>query len=93
MPQSRTMKENAFQLSLLTVKYLRTQRKYFSLTSSKQLLKLMSTSYYLTNLTKLKWGERDLHIDRATATFARDQSLAMAKFLMGSVHESVEQRN
>ncbi len=92
-PHSKSMTENAFQLSVVTVKYLRTQGRFLSRHSSRQLLKLLSTSYYLTNLSKLKWGERDTHIDKATAVLARDQSLAMAKFLMSSVRENVSLRN
>jgi hypothetical protein len=32
-------------------------------------------------------GDRDLHVDYATATFARDQALAISKFLFGSLSE------
>lgn len=89
MPHSKSMTQNAFQLSVVTVKYLRTKSKYLSRHSPRQLLKLLKTSYYLTNLTKTKWGK----IDKATAVFARDQSLAMARYLMTSVHEDISSKN
>lgn len=89
MPQSKSMTQNAFQLSVVTVKYLRTHGKFFTRQSSRQLMKLLKTSYYLTNLSKLKWG----NIDKTTAVFARDQSLAMARFLMSSTKESVVAKN
>ena len=80
MPQSRALPRNAFQLSLMTIRLLRKQYK------ARHLFDVLKSTYYITNLSGEKYGDRDLHIDLATATFARDQALAISEFLFGSLN-------
>lgn len=92
IPSSTSVRKNAFQLSVEVVRYVRINRKYFRIRKSRYLMKMLSASYYLTNLSKLRYGARDIHVDLATAQYARDQSIAIAKFLMGSVREHSEKQ-
>jgi hypothetical protein len=86
MPQAKTMRRNAFQLSLLTVRYMRKRRK-LTLKRTRQLFNLLRSTYFITNLSYPRYADRDLHVDLATATFARDQALAISNFLFGSLSE------
>ena len=86
MPQAKTMRRNAFQLSLLTVRYMRKRRK-LTLKRTRQLFNLLRSTYFITNLSYTRYADRDLHVDLATATFARDQALAISNFLFGSLSE------
>jgi len=86
MPQTKTIRRNAFQLSLLTVRYLRTRQK-LTLQRTRQLFDMLRTTYFITHLSGTRYADRDLHVDLATATFARDQALAISKFLFGSLRE------
>lgn len=88
-PQSKTFRQNAFQLSIAVVKYLRTRRK-LTVRRTRKLFEMLRSTYYLTNLSLQKSGDRDLHVDLAMATYARDQALAISKFLVGSMQEESE---
>ena len=90
LPTSSSLRKNAFQMSIEVVKHVRFNRRFFKIRKSTYLMRLLSTSYYLTNLSKLRYGQRDLHVDLATAQYARDQSLAISRFLMGTVVEDSE---
>lgn len=81
-PQSKTLRRNAFQLSLLTVRYLRHQYK------SVHLFNVLRSTYYITHVSGSRYGDKDLHIDLATATFARDQALAISNLLFGSIKKA-----
>ena len=91
MPHTRTIRHNAFQLSLLTVKYMRARRT-LTMQRTRQLFNMLRSTYYLTNLSGTKFADRDLHVDLATATFARDQAMAISKFLFGSLSEEQKYR-
>jgi hypothetical protein len=86
MPQTKTFRRNAFQLSILTVRYLRTRRK-LTLRRTRQLFDLLRSTYFITHVSSTSQGDRDLHVDLATATYVRDQALAISKFLFGSLNE------
>lgn len=87
VPNSKSVKKNAFQLSLEVVRYLRTRPDWFTFKRSRQMFAMLKTTYFLTKLSNTRFADRDLHLDLATATFARDQSLAIARFLFGSVRD------
>jgi hypothetical protein len=78
-PNSRTLRRNAFQLSLLTIQHLRNQYK------SVHLFNVLRSTYFITHISGSRYGDKDLHIDLATATFARDQALAISNLLFGSM--------
>ena len=88
-PQTKTLRQNAFQLSIAVVKYLRSRK--LSFTRTRQLFNLLRSTYAITNLSTRNYGDRDLHADLATATFARDNALAMSQFLFGYVKENENQ--
>ena len=90
MPSSKYINQNAFQLSVSIVKYL---RKYPRISGfkSKHLFSMLSTSYYLTNLSRKKTGDRELHVDLAMATFARENALAISRLIMGSLMNHSEE--
>ena len=88
LPNSKWLKKNAFQLSIEVVRYFRKHPEWFTFRRSRQLIAMLKTTYYLTNLSNMRYADRDLHLDLATATYARDQSLAIARFLCGSVREN-----
>jgi hypothetical protein len=87
IPSSKSLKKNAFQLSIEVVRYFRKSPDWFTFKRSRQMLAMLRTTYYLTKLSSMRFADRDLHLDLATATYARDQSLAIARFLFGSVRE------
>jgi len=89
MPQTKPFRHNAFQLCVMSVKYLRTSRN-LTLNRTRLLFDMMRTTYFITNLSGTRHGDRDLHVDLATATFARDQALAISKFLFGTLSEEAE---
>jgi len=86
MPQTRYFRQNAFQLSIQVVRYMRSG-KALSFRRTRMLFGMLRSSYYLTTLSSHKFGDRDVHVDLATATFARDQARSIAKFLFGSLSE------
>jgi hypothetical protein len=51
---------------------------------------MLRCTYFITNLSGTRYADRDLHIDLATATYARDQALAISKFLFGTLREESE---
>ena len=89
LPQTLIVKRNAFQLSVLTVKHLRTRQK-LTVRRARQLFDMLRGTYYITHMSSTTVGDRDLHVDLATATYARDQALAISKFLFGSLSEESE---
>lgn len=89
MPQTKTFRHNAFQLCVMSVKYLRNSRK-MTLHRTRLLFDMLRSTYFITNLSGKRYGDRDLHVDLATATFARDQALAISKFLFGTLSEETE---
>ena len=86
VPQTETVRRNAFQLSILTVKHLRTRRT-LTVKRARQLFDMLRSTYYITRMSSTSFGDRDLHVDLATATFARDQALAISTFLFGTINE------
>lgn len=87
MPQTKTFRQNAFQLSVMTVRYMRSSRK-LTVHRTRQLFEMLRSTYFITNLSRTRYADRDLHVDLATATFARDQALAISKFLFGTLANS-----
>ena len=85
LPNYVLVKKNAFQLSIEAVKYLHGKTGFWQFRRSGQLFQLVRTTYHLTTLSTLKYGDRDAHIDRATAEFARDQSIAISKLLIAYI--------
>lgn len=86
VPQSKVIKNNAFQLSLVVVRYMRGRRS-LTVKRTQQLFGILRSTYAITDLASAWHGDRDLHADFVTATFARDQALATARFLFGSLCE------
>ncbi len=54
---------------------------------------MLRSTYFITNLSGARYADRDLHVDLTTATFARDQALAISKFLFGTLNEESEREN
>ncbi|HLF62557.1 MAG TPA: hypothetical protein VI603_02340 [Saprospiraceae bacterium] len=86
MPQTKIFRHNAFQLSVMTVRYMRTRRK-LTLHRTRQLFNMLRSTYFITKLSGARYADRDLHVDLATATYARDQALAISRFLFGTLNE------
>lgn len=89
-PHSKLLRKNAFQLSIEVVKYFREKPDWFTFKRSRQLFAMLKTTYTLTRLSTLRYADRDTHVDLATATYARDQALAIARFLSGSIREGMQ---
>ena len=87
IPHVKSPSKNAFQLSTEMVQHLRKSSGSLTWTKTRQLFALLSTSYHLTTWSKLPFGDRDLQVDLAMATYARDQSLQLSRFLIGTVQE------
>jgi hypothetical protein len=62
-------------------------RRTLSLKRGRQLFDMLRSTYYITQVSTTNTGDRDLHVDYATASFARDHALAISKFLFGSLSE------
>lgn len=90
LPHKQLFRKNAFQLTIEVVQYFRSKPGWFNFKRSRQLFAMLKTSYFLTRMSTLRFADRDLHIDLATAKFARDQALAISSFLFGSVRDSVD---
>ncbi|MDX1479093.1 MAG: hypothetical protein R3301_15370 [Saprospiraceae bacterium] len=88
VPQKKLLRKNAFQMTVDVVGYFRAKPGWFTFKRSRWLFSMLKTSYYLTRLSKRRFADRDLHVDMATAVFARDQALAISKFLFGSLKDS-----
>ena len=86
-PNQQLLTKNAFQLSLEVVAYFSANKHWFKFRKSSDMLQLLSSTYYLTTLSKYRSANRDLHVDRVTATYARNQSLAIAQFLIRAMHD------
>ena len=92
MPQSKTFRRNAFQLFVIIVQYMRTRRK-LTLQRTKQLLNMLRSTHTITHLHSIRYTDRDLNVDLATATFARNQALEISQFLFGSLNEEKPKLN
>lgn len=92
MPQTKGIRKNAFQLSIMVVRYMRSQRR-LTFRMTRLLFGMLRSTYVITNLSGRKHGDRELHVDLAMATFARDQALTIARFLFGSVSEDARYKS
>ena len=82
--------KNAYQLAIVFVEYMRKSSGQLSWTRTRALLNLLTSSYQLTRWSVRPFGDRDMHFDLAMATYARDQSLALSKFLIGEVRDGAD---
>ena len=91
IPNLKWNRMNAFQLTVEIVRFARSNSKTFKLPKSRELMKMLRASYYLTSLSNKKLDDKDLRIDRVTARFAGDQSLAISRVLMGTVNSRLKE--
>ena len=87
-PRSKYRSKNTYLIALRIVKYFKKySRRESWFSNHERLFNVLSVSYYISHYQSLKSDSHKLSFDRATAEYARNNSVAIAQKLMHYLNE------